>query len=186
MANKLTKIFLESDQQAPYHIFCDMDGVLTDFPGQFATYAGEPMEGYEEKHGKAQFWSFAEKAGEKFWTEMPWMPDGQDLWNYIAKYNPTILSAPSRDSKCVTGKVKWLQKNVKLPNYNLQLKSKHGWDGTSKIILNSDKFRYCSGSKDILIDDTPKKLDPWIKKGGIGILHKSAQETIAKLKELGL
>lgn len=144
------------------------------------------MEGFEEKYGKSAFWSAAEKAGEKFWSEMPWMPDGQELWNYVQKYNPTILSAPSRDPSCITGKIKWLKNNVKLPNYDVQTKGKHGWDGHSKIILNSDKYRYCSGPNDILIDDTPKKIDKWLNAGGIGILHKSAAETIAKLKELGL
>lgn len=184
--NKLTKIFLESDQNDFYTLKVDMDGCLTNFELQFQNYTGQPMKGYEECHGKAKFWSIIEKTGEKFWSEMPWMPDGQELWNYIQKYNPTILSAPSRDPKCITGKVKWIKEHLNLPNYNLQLKSKHGWDGTSKIILNSEKYRYCSGPKDILIDDTPKKINPWIQKGGVGILHTSTENTINKLKELGL
>jgi hypothetical protein len=190
MTNKLTKIFVESDQPNTYNIFVDMDGTITDIDTQFEKYAGEPLEGFEERHGKEAFWSFPDKAGSKFWSEMPWMPDGQELWNYVLKYNPTILSAPSRHQSCQIGKTEWLKKNVKLPNYDVQLKIKgpwgRGWDKKSKIILNSEKFRYCSGPNDILIDDTPKKVTPWIQAGGIGILHKSAAETISKLKELGL
>lgn len=184
--NKLLKIYNESNDITEYQIFCDMDGCLCDLAKQFKTCIGQDIDGFEDKYGKDAFWQSIEKTGLDFWTKMDWMPDGQELWNYIAKYNPTILSAPSRDKNCIIGKVQWLKDHIKLPNYDLQLKAKGGWDGKSKIILNSDKFRYVSSNKDILIDDTPKKIDAWVKAGGIGILHKNTTETIKHLKELRL
>jgi hypothetical protein len=45
--------------------------------------------------------------------------------------------------------------------------------------LFSDKNR-------ILIDDLAKTIDEWNAKGGIGILHTSAADTIKQLKKLGL
>ena len=38
----------------------------------------------------------------------------------------------------------------------------------------------------ILIDDRLKSIGPWRQKGGIGILHTDANETIRQLKRLGL
>ncbi|MEM4261005.1 MAG: hypothetical protein QXG00_07225 [Candidatus Woesearchaeota archaeon] len=38
----------------------------------------------------------------------------------------------------------------------------------------------------ILIDDYDEKIDNWEDNGGIGIVHKSAKETIKRLKKLGL
>ena len=36
----------------------------------------------------------------------------------------------------------------------------------------------------ILIDDRSKSIDPWVAKGGIGILHTSAEDTIAQLRAI--
>ena len=191
--NETYKMYEESQ----YKVFLDMDGCLTDFEKAFeeATQNSNkdvpPANGlgpheYEETHGKKTFWTAIEAAGEEFWSEMDWMPDGKKLWAYVSQFDPTILSAPSRDPRCITGKVKWLKKNVSLPNYDVQLKSKRGWDGQSKIILNANKGKYATGPQDILIDDTPKKIKMWMEAGGTGILHTNADDTIRQLKDLRL
>ena len=65
------------------------------------------------------------------------------------------------------------------------------WDYIKKykpILLSSrskDKQNY-SGENKILIDDRPSNITEWRSQGGIGILHTSAANTIAQLKELGI
>ena len=54
------------------------------------------------------------------------------------------------------------------------------------IVYREEKPRYCSGTNCILIDESQENINDWIRFGGTGILHKSAEETIAKLKELGV
>jgi len=186
--NVILDSFIDHDYYpTKYNFFCDMDGVLCFLDKMFTSCSGESVHGYAEKYGVAAFWKFPDTVGEPFWSDMEWQPGGKDLWNYIKKYNPTILSAPSRQPSCHAGKLKWLIKNIpELPNHNVQTKSKYGWDGTSKIILNSDKFRYVKDQYDILIDDTQKKIDAWNKAGGTGILHTSAENSINQLKTLGL
>lgn len=188
--SKLVKLFENANVQTfdstKVRIFQDLDNCLTNFSKQFEKYVGEPIRGYEEKHGTSKFWEVPSKIGETYWTTMEWMSDGRQLWNYVKKYHPIILSAPSRDQSSIIGKVKWIKKNLELDNYNLQTKAKHGYDGTSKIILNPDKYRFCSGINDILIDDTLKKIQKWVEAGGTGILHTSAENTINELKKLGL
>lgn len=176
------------DNNTEVLIKVDMDGVLCDFDKRFRDLNREHLSSdeYEHKYGDKSIWPIIDSAGEAYWTEMPWMPDGQELWNYIAKYNPTILSAPSKNSTSKSGKVKWLEKHIKLPNYQVQTKAKHGWDGTSKIILNSDKWRYATGPMDLLIDDTRKKVDAWRHAGGTAILHTSTADTIQELQKLNL
>ena len=36
----------------------------------------------------------------------------------------------------------------------------------------------------VLIDDRPENIEAWESEGGIGILHKSAKDTIDELKKL--
>jgi hypothetical protein len=74
---KLKDLLLEkSETMPPYNIYCDMDGVLTDFETRFEHYTGysNPKE-YEDEFGSAAFWNIIDgEVGIKFWSEMPWMP----------------------------------------------------------------------------------------------------------------
>jgi hypothetical protein len=178
---KLYTQFNESVQ--PMRIFCDMDGVLSDWDSQFEKEAGMTIEEFQKEYSKNASWKLVGKAGEEFWAGMEWMTDGIDLWSFIRKFNPTILSSPSLDPKSITGKAKWLKKNL---NWDFPYITKiEDWTGKEKIIFYGNKFEFATGPQDILIDDTPKKLDAWIAAGGTGILHTSAKETIAELKKLG-
>ena len=74
------------------HIYCDMDGVLTDFVLAAKKATGQDWEGM--RHG--QDWNSI-KDTPNFWSNMPWMKDGKRLWGYINKYNPSILSAAVKE-----------------------------------------------------------------------------------------
>ena len=178
-----------------HRIFVDMDGVLVDFDKQFAQYlkhnAGEDVDTatqYETANGKDRFQALVLEWGEEYWSTMDWMPDGKQLWDYVSGMNPTILSAPSRFKEVsVPGKEKWLKTHLSdLPNHDIQTKCRRGWDKKSKVILNNMKHRYVASTNDILIDDKLSNIELWRKAGGIGILHTSAEDSIAQLKQLGL
>jgi phosphoglycolate phosphatase-like HAD superfamily hydrolase len=52
------------------------------------------------------------------------------------------------------------------------------------IIGGVNKPEYINNPGDILIDDTPKVLDRWVQKGGVGILHTSYENSLNELKIL--
>ena len=98
-----------------------MDGVLTDFSGDFMKYAklnakvdlderddvpNNAAARYEKKHGSDAFWKVVESGGLKFWSDMSWNPGGKKLWSYISQYDPEILTAPSKKvyEDCVKGR----------------------------------------------------------------------------------
>lgn len=186
------KQHLNEEIKPPRLLAIDLDGVLCDFMKGFNALLGDDAEDistseYEAKHGKNSIWEVIDPHGVDFWTGLDWMPDGKKLWTYVKPYNPTILSAPSRKIESKIGKTEWLRNNIpELPNHHVQTKGKRGWDGSSKIILNSMKHLYANGPEDILIDDTPSKIEAWRSAGGTGILHTSANSSIAELKKLGL
>jgi hypothetical protein len=146
--------------------------VLTDFDVSFlkASDGILPSE-YQKNFGKNGFWKLIDKAGVGFWVGMPWMSDGKTYWDYIKEHNPTLLSSPSMSSESRLGKRLWVKNNL---------------PGT-KLILAQAKDKQNYACKDcILIDDRPSNIDQWRSKGGIGILHTSASDTIQQLKELGI
>lgn len=171
---KIKKLIKE---ESAFKIFVDMDSVLSDFDAMFLTIADEQVKDgwqYQKNYGKKRFWKLINKKGIDFWTEMPLMKDGKELWNYLMSLDceVSVLSSPSSHDEGASkrGKLIWCKNNL---GHNVN------------VILEDDKFKY-SGKAHILIDDLEKNIIPWKQKGGIGILHKSANKTIHTLKGYGI
>jgi len=159
---------LNEDKQEQYKIYCDMDGVLVDFDrgyrdltGTEASFSTDPKE----------FWAPIHKMGAAFWIKLKWMPDGKQLWSYIDKYNPELLSAPSRDESSKIGKFVWVKRNM---------------PGTKLILRAAEQKQQFAKPNAILIDDRADNIQRWKDTGGIGIHHTSTADTIKQLKDLGL
>jgi len=157
-------------QTPQYKIYCDMDGVLVDFEGGYEQLTGKNIRGNHVK-GDKDFWVPISKAGESFWTGLNWMSDGVQLWEYIKRHNPKLLSAPSREESSRTGKQKWVEQNI---------------PGTPLLLKSAELKQLYASPKSILIDDRADNIQRWNEAGGIGILHTSAADTIQQLKDLGL
>jgi len=160
---------LEEQEKIDYKIYCDMDGVLADFESGYEKLTGVDLKGEFQKGD--DFWEPISKAGVGFWAGLKWMPDGQKLWDYLKPYKPDLLSAPSREDSSRIGKHVWV---------------KHKIPGTKLILRYAKQKQELATPESILIDDRQVNIDQWEAAGGIGILHTSADNTISKLKELGL
>ena len=162
---------LNEIQNPEYKIYCDMDGVIADFDLQFKNQTGMLPKDYEAKNGIEAFWKAIPEDTTKFWATIPWMSDGKQLWDYIKKYNPILLSAPSRAETSKQGKREWVAREL---------------PGT-KLILKGAKYKHeFAKPNHILIDDRKDNIERWVNAGGIGIYHTSAQNTIKQLQKLGL
>ena len=93
-----------------YTIFCDMDGVIVDFERGYYELTGKHTS--QVLDGSNEFWKPLEDEGALFWATLPWMPDGKQLWDYIKKYKPYILTAPSLDSSSRVGKEAWCKNYI--------------------------------------------------------------------------
>ena len=179
---KLTDLYkqLKEEEAVPteptpqYTLYCDMDGVLTDFDKRFKSLNPEHLTAaqYQAKNGIEKFWDFIDVDNKiKFWVGMEWMPDGKELWDYIKDKQPTLLSAPSRNPASRLGKRLWVKNNI---------------PGTKLILASAEKKQNYSGKDKILIDDRPDNIEQWRARGGKGILHVNAQDTSNQLQNLGL
>ena len=179
---KLTDLYkqLKEEEAVPteptpqYTLYCDMDGVLTDFDKRFKSLNPEHLTAaqYQAKNGIEKFWDVIDVDNKiKFWVGMEWMPDGKVLWDYIKDKQPTLLSAPSKNPSSRLGKRLWVKNNL---------------PGTPLILASSEKKQNYSGKDKILIDDRPDNVEQWRARGGKGILHVNAQDTINQLQNLGL
>lgn len=148
-------------------VYVDLDGVLTDFSKQLAELLNKPLDRTWDFGNDPEVWKKIDGAGEDFWSEMKWMPDGHKLWDFVKKFDPTILTAPSDHPSSKSGKKIWLEENLPDVPYIIESKKeKHAKEGY------------------VLIDDREKNINKWKKAGGIGILHKDADTTIKELEGL--
>ena len=166
-----SKIAMLAEIQQQYKVYCDMDGVLVDFERGYNELTGKQTPGVDSTYDKDDFWGAITKAGVKFWADLNWMSDGQQLWDYIKQYNPKLLTAPSREESSRIGKLVWVDKN--LPN-------------TPIIFKQAKDKKDLAEPNAILIDDRKDNIQQWIDAGGIGIRHTSTESTIKQLQKLGL
>ena len=166
-----SKIAMLAEAQQQYKVYCDMDGVLVDFERGYNDLTGKKTPGVDSTYNKNDFWSAITKAGKDFWAKLNWMSDGQQLWDYIKQYNPTLLTAPSREESSKIGKQEWIDVNI---------------PGTPVEFKQAKDKKDLAEPNAILIDDRKDNIQQWIDAGGIGIRHTSTASTIKQLQKLRL
>jgi hypothetical protein len=189
MGNLADLLLEESDFTPKYQIYCDMDGVLTDFETRFVTLLQQEGPKYYSKatiaqvtrpkhfdklEGTEEFWKFIDQyIGLEFWSEMEWMPNGRQLWDFIQPYGPKILTSPSEDNTSRLGKRLWVKENL-VP-------------APEVLFRFGDAKSDFANENTILIDDKPSNLAAFAGKGGIALEVKDGeiQSVINALRELG-
>tara|TARA_R110000824_G_scaffold153926_8_gene325756 strand:+ start:4362 stop:5000 length:639 start_codon:yes stop_codon:yes gene_type:complete len=109
---------------------------------------------------------------EEFWANLPWADGGKELWDYISKFNPYILTAPMKGEGSKRGKELWIEKNLDpLPK---------------EVFMSHEKYNWAKedGKSNVLIDDFTSNTVPWEDHGGIAILHTDTNKTIQELEEI--
>ena len=155
-------------KELKYKIYCDMDGVLVNFNKRFNNLTSSDPTQYREENGIDKFWEVIDNEGVGFWVGIEWMDDGKILWEYLKSNfkDVELLSSPSRAENSRLGKRLWVR------NHKLGVKL--------NLEYSRSKHKYAAPNH-VLIDDREDIIKDWENKGGIGILHTSAENTIVKL-----
>lgn len=157
--------------QEPPTFFVDMDEVVADWFALARTYMPEII------NNASNFqWPDLYALAPNLYRDLPPTKDMHELWDYVKKYNPVMLTAiPRRWSwpKVTQHKREWMAEHI-----GAHVEVRFGPHA-------EDKQFHCKKPNDVLIDDNHKNITQWISRGGIGILHTSAADTIAQLKTYG-
>jgi hypothetical protein len=159
-------------------LYLDMDGVLTDFSDACEKLGEHMMLWFS--NDKERFWKRVTSTGPEFWSKMPWMTGGKELYGFLENsgFCPTILSAlpgPERGRALAyarEGKVQWLSK---------ELGARYAKNAI--LCLRPEKALQ-SGISRVLIDDNSENIREWEEAGGTGILHENTKNTIQNFREI--
>ena len=181
LVNPLTGDLEEELQEgkAPLpQIYCDMDEVLVAFLDGTTSVLGKSYADKSWKGSGVDKKALLNKKAPNLFRNLKWKKDGKKLWNYIKGHAPKILSAYPQKwmPNAKSDKAQWVKKNLGIPSGNVHL------------VARADKQKFAvnqKGQPNILIDDHTKNIREWRDKGGVGIVHRSASDTISKLKKMG-
>jgi hypothetical protein len=146
-----------------------MDGVLADFNKAYTKIATNLEDPKRFRTAVLDYHIF---------EDLDFMPDTQELLNHVSRLhdiNIEILTSmgthnPEQGNAAKYQKIKWLDEK------NIPYKANF-------VRTKTEKADYATDSS-ILIDDSVGCIAPFIRKGGHGILHTNASETIAILDSL--
>lgn len=146
-------------------LYLDMDGVLADFHKEYVKY--DP-----DKSDRKKF--RASVMDHKIFEKLDFMPDTQELLNHVkhlanSGIHVEILTSmgthdPIQGAEAKKQKTAWLQA--------------HGIPYKPNFVRNKQEKSAYATPTSILVDDSPGCISPFIEKGGHGILHHKASETI--------
>ena len=144
-------------------IYLDMDGVLADFNKEYLKH--DPQKADRKRFRSAVI-------DDKIFEKLDFMSDAQELLNHVShlkNVNIEILTSmgthdPFQGNAAKQQKLIWLEK------HNIPYKA--------NFVRNKTEKSLYATPTSILIDDSPGCISPFIAKGGHGILHHKASETI--------
>lgn len=151
-------------------LFLDCDGVMADFDTYAEKIFGLPPRKAETKLGRPRFWADLQ-SHEGFYEKLPLMPDAMELFEAVKHLNPPILTGLPQGDWAEPQKCAWGRKH---------------FPDTKMICCASKDKRNHMQPGDVIVDDWPQYKGLWEEAGGIFVLHTSAKDSIAKLRDLGV
>lgn len=155
-------------------LFVDMDGVLADFDQHYLDCFGVECNKLLDNVD----WDLIKEWG-NFYADIPPMKDMHQLWSYIEGHDPIIITGIPSSKKLMLeaedNKRQWIRNH-----FGAAVEQR------AICCLSKDKCLHMKAKGDILIDDWEKYRHLWEAAGGRWITHFSADDTIERLKGLGV
>jgi 5'(3')-deoxyribonucleotidase len=162
-------------KKIPMTIYFDMDGVLADFQGYLRKHHPDlPKDLFSIPDD--EFWKLV-RAIPDFWENLEPIKGAKELFEFAHDNfeEIAILSSPSRhDSRSISGKVTWLNKNIGDPNDGGRIYERN--------FVRANKKKFFANKTSVLIDDLDENINEFKGAGGHTIHFKNASQALKELK----
>jgi hypothetical protein len=150
----------------PRQLYLDCDGVLADFDHGATALLGMKPKAFRKRHGIGRFWAKLARAPD-FYFGLPLLPDAMRLFDAVKHLDPIILTGLPIGNWAAEQKVRWATRY---------------FPGTRIITTMARDKRDHARPGDVLVDDQLRHAHLWEEVGGIFVHHRSADETLERLK----
>jgi hypothetical protein len=149
-------------------LYLDMDGVLCNFDKAYRSLRTHATDGKRFRAAVMDYHIF---------EDLEFMPDTQELLNYVTKLDSITIEIltsmgtfeTDQGNEAKRQKQKWLDK------WNIPYKANF-------VRSKEEKAKYAH-DRAILVDDSPGCINPFVVKGGHGILHTKSSDTIQQIHD---
>ena len=162
-------------------IYFDMDGVLADFDRgiQELCHLQKIDQSNVTTAQDDEMWVEIKKINH-FYDKLPIMPGALEMFNKVySRYGERceILTGIPKEKRGILmageDKIAWIHRL-----FSEKIKV--------NIVYKEQKKNCCTGPDCVLVDDLEANIESWTEYGGTGILHSSSEDTIEKLRKLGI
>jgi hypothetical protein len=157
-------------------LYVDLDGVLVNLKKKIGEIYNSNINSLSSNEFAILFYDLIGEMNYQqtinFWESLEETSDCHLLWDFLKNYQPLILTSVSGNKASVIGKKNWCKNNLKIEPERVFCSRK-----------SSEKQNFACPQA-ILIDDLDKNIEGFRSKGGYGILHVNAKQTITELQEL--
>lgn len=150
-------------------LYLDLDGVMADFDRHFPDVFGLDHRTMADDDIWVRINSHP-----SYFRDMPMCDGASEFWDLVSHLDPIILTACPRANyqHVAVQKREWCREHL-------------GSDvDVLPVMGGHNKWLFMHNPGDILIDDYEKNTKPWVKAGGIGILHVGWDVTIERMSGL--
>lgn len=158
-------------------VYLDLDGVFADFDQAIRDYV-DPL--FIDGHiDNKMMWPIFEKVPNLFYN-LKVIDGSLELYHRLKHLNPIILTAvPIPRGNLVTAKqdkARWVRENI---SEDIPIICVNSWKYKVQYANNWRPGNEFNSPHNLLIDDMKRNIDMWKLYGGLGIVHKNAEETLA-------
>jgi hypothetical protein len=145
-----------------------MDGVLCNFDKAYRSLRTHATDG---KRFRAAVMDY------KIFEDLEFMPDTQELLNYVTKLDSIQIEILTSMGTFETdqGNEAKMQKQKWLDKWNIPYKA--------NFVRSKEEKAKFAHDRAILVDDSPGCINPFAAKGGHGILHTKSSDTIQQIHD---
>lgn len=158
-----------------YLISLDLDGTVADFNKKASEVLGRTLVGHDNNIE----WDVLAEKCPTLYKDLDLLPDARELIQFLlTRYSPRVSVLTAIPKKAIFPDVTMHKRQWVWKNIGPTIRTNFG-------PYSIDKQYHCKGNRHILIDDNPLCIEQWIYKGGLGILHTDAKDTIRCLQSFG-